>query len=338
MPRPDAPPHSGATTVDAAARSRPAREVVVLTALGAVLVGAVVLFLTWDVGGYWEFALPRRAEQLAALAVVGVAVAVSTVVFHTLTQNRILTPSIMGFDALYVLLATSLVFFLGGTEVATMSDLTMFGLTTALLVGAATLLYRWVLGDGSRGLYTLVLVGVIAGTLFGSLSDFLYRVMDPNEYDVLLSDLYAGFNRIDTEVLWVAAALLVPATIVVFSRHATLDVLTLGRERAIALGIDHRRELTLMLMVVTVLVATSTALVGPIVFLGLLVANLAYQLTRTHRHLVNLAAASLVAVIALVLGQGVLEHVLGFTATLPSIINLVGGAHFVALLVKESRS
>src|SRR5690554_5721721 len=69
-----------------------ARGTVLFVLLGLLLAGALALYLTWGVDGHWDFALPRRLEQVAALAVVGVAIAVSTVVFQTLTQNRILTP------------------------------------------------------------------------------------------------------------------------------------------------------------------------------------------------------------------------------------------------------
>ena len=345
MPQPDtitpptaeiAPPTP--TAAQAQRRDGARRPVVVFGALAAVTISSVALFLTWGVDGHWDYALPRRLEQLVALTVVGVAVAVSTVVFQTLTENRILTPAIMGFDALYVLLATTLVFALGAPRVAELPGLLMFGVNTALLVTVATLGYRWVLGDSSRGLYTLVLVGVIASTLFGSLTSFMFRVMDPNEFDTLMTVLFASFNVIDTTALRVAAVLLVIGIITAIRMVPTLDVLTLGRDAAIGLGVEYRATVTRLLIVVAGLVAVSTALVGPIVFLGLLVANLAYQLTRSQRHAVTLPAAALIAVSALVLGQAVLQHVLHFNATLGSIINLVGGVYFVGLLVTESRS
>ena len=338
MPAPDSLTIEPTETTAQPGSLRRRRIAVVLVTLSALTVFTVALFLTWGVDGHWDYALPRRLEQLLALAVVGVAVAISTVVFQTLTENRILTPSIMGFDALYVLLATSLVFVMGAPAVAAIPDLAMFAINTTLLVTTATLLYRWVLADGSRGLYTLVLVGVVAATLFGSVTSFMFRVMSPNEFDSLMSVLFASFNAVDTTVLGIATVLLVAGVLAATREMATLDVLTLGRARAISLGVDYQPAVTRLLVIVACLVAVSTSLVGPITFLGLLAANLAYQLTRTHRHVVTFAAAALVSVIALVLGQALLQHVLRFSATLGSIINLVGGVYFVVLLVRESKS
>lgn len=309
----------------------------IIGALTLVVIGAVALFLTWGVDGYWDFALPRRVEQVVALIVVGVAVAVSTVIFQTLTRNRILTPSIMGFDALYVLLSTGLVYFLGAAANATIPAGTMFAIRAILLMTCATLLYRWVLGNGQRGLYTLVLVGVIVGTLFSSLTSFMFRVMDPNEFDSLMSTLFASFNAIDTTLLGLSSIVLGIGIGAAYWMGPQLDVLTLGRDRALTLGLDYQKTVTWLLLIIAVLVSVSTALVGPITFLGLLVANLAYQLTRTYRHAVNLTVASLLAIISLIAGQALLQHVLHFNATLSSIINLVGGVYFILLLVKESK-
>lgn len=306
--------------------------------LSIALTGSVVTFLTWGVDGHWDFALPRRLEQLAALAVVGVAVAISTVIFHTLTENHILTPSIMGFDALYVLLATSFVFVIGGTAYQEIPDLWLFAINATMLIVSATLLYRWILSDESRGLYTLVLIGVIAATLFGSVTSFMVRVMDPNEFETLMSDLFASFNNIDTQVLGIAFGLLLVGTLAAARMIPELDVLTLGRERAITLGIDYRPLVTRLLIVVAILVAVSTAMVGPITFLGLLVANLAYRLLGTQRHTWTFPTAAIISVTALVLGQTALQHLLSYSGTLGSIINLVGGVFFVILLVGKSRS
>lgn len=331
------------TTASAGLRER-ARRVwlsrtgILFTALGLLVAGAVAFYLTWGVNGHWDFALPRRLEQVAALAVVGVAIAVSTVVFQTLTQNRILTPSIMGFDALYVLLTTVVVFVLGSAVALQLDPLLMFGINAVLMMGGATALFKWVLGDGTRGLYTMVLVGVIAGAFFSSLTSFMFRVMDPNEFDSLMGQLFASFNAIDTRLLGIAAVLLVAGIVAAYALAPRLDVLTLGRERAIALGLSYDRTVTVLLLIVAGLVSVSTALVGPITFLGLLVANLAYQLTRTHKHVVNLTAAGLLAVVALLIGQALLVHVLHFNGTLSSIINIVGGIYFIALLIKEARA
>lgn len=307
-----------------------------LVAIAVVLVAAAVVFMTIDARGNWDFVLPRRARTLAAMAVVGVAVGYSTVIFQTLTNNKILTPGIMGFDALFVLLQTVGVFFLGATTLTLLDDRLVFAAETGPMVLFSVLLFRSILSGGRYGLYTLVLVGVVIGTLFSSFTSLMMRVIDPNEFDRLQDLLFATFNTVNEGLLLVGAIVVVGGVAYGYRYVDTLDVLLLGEEPAITLGVEHRQVVTRLLALVAVLVSVSTALVGPITFLGLLVANLAYQVMASNRHRLVLPAAAMIGVIALVGGQVVLERLLTFNATLGSIINLVGGAYLILLLTREA--
>src|SRR5690625_5244954 len=137
-------------------------------------------FLFLFVRGSFAFALPRRATMLGAMAIAAFAQGVGTVVFHTVTQNRILTPSIMGFDSMYALLQTMLVWFFGGSALAQTDGLGKLLLQTALMVVFATLLYRWLLSGTTGSLHVLLLVGVVFGMAFDSLSTFVQRLLDPD--------------------------------------------------------------------------------------------------------------------------------------------------------------
>src|SRR5699024_2635465 len=77
---------------------------------------SIALFLFHDLNGSFDYALPRRAMKVLAMILTGTAIAYATVIFQTITHNRILTPSIMGLDALYLLLQTLFIFFLGSTH------------------------------------------------------------------------------------------------------------------------------------------------------------------------------------------------------------------------------
>jgi iron complex transport system permease protein len=89
-----------------------------------------------------------------------------------------------------------------------------------------------------------------------------------------------------------------------------------------------------VLVVVAVLVSVATALVGPVPFFGLLVANLAHVLVRDHRHRVVLPAAVLLGALCLVGGQVVLERVLGLNSSISVVVELAGGIAFLVLLLR----
>ncbi len=305
----------------------------------ALLAGVMILlFLTIDVNGQWDFALPRRARKVAAIVVVGSAVSYSTLLFQTVTNNKILTPSIIGFDSLYMLIQTVIVFVFGAMTLAVMDDNVHFFANTGLMICFALLLYSWLFQREGRNLYFLVLVGVIFGTFFGSVTTFLQRLIDPNEFTVLQDRMFASFNSVNENLLLIATAgvLLTFAYTLRFT-HA-LDVLSLGRDHAVNLGLDHGALVRRIMIVVAILVSISTALVGPITFFGLLVVNLAYQFMSTYRHRYLAPAAALIAVIALVGGQLLVERVFTFSTSLSVIVNFVGGLYFIVLLLKETRA
>ncbi|WP_241983799.1 iron chelate uptake ABC transporter family permease subunit [Cryobacterium luteum] len=305
--------------------------------LAPLLLLTIVAFVVVGAEGSWSFVLPFRGRRLAALVLVGFAIAVSTVIFQTITENRILTPSILGFDALFVLIQTVLVFEIGSSALGRIPPVAQFLGEIVVMVVLSTLLFRWLFGGARRSIHLLVLVGIVLGVFFRSISAFLQRLIDPNEFTVLQDRLFASFNAVEPDLLLISAIILVVTSVVLWRMRHDLDVLTLGRDLSTMLGADHRHLVLRLLIVVSVLVSVSTALVGPITFFGLLVASLTYQITGTHRHAANLPVAVALAVIALVGGQTVLEHVFGLATVLSVIIEFIGGIVFILLVTRGTR-
>lgn len=313
---------------------RPRLRLIVAAAAATI---AVVIFLTIDLNGYWQYILPRRITKLAAILLTAYAIGVATVIFQTITGNRILTPALMGFDSLYILLQTTLTFVFTAGRVAALDPSLRFSLETAVMVVLATLLFRWLFLGRQLSLHQVLLVGIIFGTVFRSLSSFLQRLMDPSEFVVLQDMFFASFNSVSPRLLLLSAVLVGIVSVPLIRMVHKLDVLALGRDLAINLGVDHRRAVTEILIIVTVLVSVSTALVGPITFFGLLVANLAYLVSGTNRHAVTLPMAAALAVVTLVGGQLVLERIFDFNTSLSVVVEFLGGVVFLMILVRNAR-
>ena len=299
-----------------------------------LLLAAGALFLFYNMGNNWEFALRLRGVKVAAILVVSCCVAYSSVAFQTLTNNRILTPSIMGFESVYLLIQTVIVFVYGDQTYRVLSSMDNFLLSVLGMIGFSFLLYILIYKKGKDNLYLLLLVGIILGTLFNSLSSFMQLLIDPNDYFIVQGKMFATFNKINRDLLWPSTAVLVVLLVVGFRTTKYLDVLALGRDQAINLGLNYNRMVQLFLVIIAVLVSVSTALVGPITFLGLLVTNLTYELFKTHRHGVIITACCLVTAVTLLSGQFVMERLLHLSIPVSAIINLVGGLYFMYLLLR----
>lgn len=312
----------------------PKAKIILLAAASAVV---VTIYLFLDLGGSWDYAFPRRIAKVLAIILTGGAIALSTTVFQTITNNRILTPGIMGLDSLYLLIQTIVIFLVGSTTLTMMNNHIHFLMTVGIMVLFSGVLYK-VMFQGGRNVYFLLLIGIIFGTLFQSLSSFMQILIDPNEFQIVQDKMFASFNNINTELLWIAGALILAVTLYFLRFAKYLDVLSLGRDQAVNLGVDYDYVVKQFLIIIAVLVSISTALVGPITFLGLLVVNVTYEFMKTYRHRYLLTGSLLISIITLVGGQLIVEKVFTFSTTLSVIINFVGGVYFIYLLLKGSRT
>lgn len=298
-----------------------------------LLLGIVIcLFMGYKVGVNLDYVLSRRAIRLATMIVVGVSIAFSSIIFQTITNNRILTPSIMGYEAIFILFQTLIVFFYGDRALQLIPQELNFFYAVILMMVFSLLMYILIFGRQGKSVFYLLLMGMVMGTLFLTSSQFLHILIDPNDFAVIQNYMFVSFSKMNTKLLSIAAVVLLLAILLAIRYLKYLNVIALGKEHAINLGLNYDYLIRIHMLIIALLVSVSTALVGPITFLGILVTNLTYELfkTRKHEHMVWLC--SLIACISLILGQFLVEHVLRFSTTVSIVINFVGGVYFMYLL------
>lgn len=305
-----------------------------LWVLAAVLVLCIAAYMTLSVRGSWSFALTLRAEKLSALLIVSAAIGSGTVLFHTVTGNRILTPSIMGFDALYVLILSALVFYLGSGGYFALPDWGLFAVNTGTMVLAAIALFATLLTP-RLDIIRMVLTGIILGVLLRGLSALVQRMIDPNEYAIIAANSFASFAAPERGLTGLAGALLVACLAAAWALRHKLDVLALGRGTAQGLGVPPRQTALMALVIIAALTATSTALVGPVAFMGLLTSHIAYRLVPSCHHAHMLPAAMLTTAITLIGGQTVMERVLALATPLSVVVDGLGGLLFLFLVFRR---
>lgn len=299
-----------------------------------VLVIGCGLYLTLNVIS-WDFALPLRTRKLIAFLVVGYAVGVSTLLFQTLTHNPILTPSLLGFDSLYVLIQSLLLFFLGMLSYVTLPTVGKFAFEVAVMMMLSVILFRFLFTKHNQDLTRLILVGVIFGTLFRSLSYMVARMINPDEFVTVQAQSYASFTAVNVNLLITSVVLSVATFIYVWRQRFALDVLLLGRNCAISLGVPYHKLSLGILMTISLLVSMATALVGPITFFGLLVCALTNRFCTKMAHGERLILVTLIASSTLIVGQAVFEHIFKMAGVLEVVIELFGGVAFLLLIFMQ---
>lgn len=307
----------------------------VLTALCAV--GYLVVEVNFSNPNLVRYAMKLRAPKLLAMLITAFAIGGASLVFQSIINNTIVTPCLLGMNSLYTLIHTAVVFFIGSGSALAVNANLAFAVDVVLMGIVATLLYSYLFRKTNHNVLYVLLVGTVLTSFFGSIQTTLTRVMDPNEYDTLLTSLVAGFNNINNEIIVFSVILL--GAIVFFLRKelALLDVLTLGKAQAINLGVDYDRCIRRLLLGVTLAIAVATALVGPISFLGLIIANLSRQLLRTYRHSQLVLGSVLFGTIVLLGGQLIVEHLYTYTVPVSVFITIGGGLYFLYLLLSRKK-
>ncbi len=308
--------------------------------IGFLVILALILilfFIFWGLKSTnWRYFLSTRAPKVAAIIITGVAIAFSSLIFQTVTNNRILTPSVLGLDSLYILIQSFIVFILGSTSIFIINKNLNFLVAVSLMMIFSGFLFKSLFKKESSNIMILLLIGLILGTLFQSLTSFMQMMIDPNEFLHIQDKMFASFNNINTEIL-ILSTIVICAIGIYSSKYIKIwDVLSLGREHSINLGIDYDKVIKKMLVIVSILVSISTALVGPITFLGLLVVNLSREFLKTFKHKDLIIGSALISIVALVGGQLLVERVFNFGTPISVIINFVGGFYFIYLLLKEN--
>ena len=278
-----------------------------------------------------------RVPKLLVMLVTAFCIGGASIVFQTLIQNTIVTPCLLGMNSLYALIHTAVVFFLGSGSLIARHPQLSFLVDLTIMGAAAILIYGTLFKKMKHQILYVLLAGTVMSTFFSSMQTTLIRIMDPNEYDALLGSLVASFSNVNSSLLAISAVLIGLVIFALRKELKLLDVIALGKNQAINLGVDVDKTIRRLLLGVTVLIAIATALVGPISFLGLIIANLSRQLFKTYKHTWLIFGSAVLGMIVLVGGQLVVEHGFSYSIPISVLITIGGGLYFLILLFGKGR-
>ena len=279
------------------------------------------------------YILSRRIPTLIVMLIAAFSIGSASIIFQSIIHNRIVTPCLLGMNSMYTLVHTAIVFAAGsGSVIATDSNLS-FGVDLVVMGVTATFIYSYMFRKTGNNVLYVLLIGTVLSSFFGSIQSTMIRVMDPNEYDALLTTLVADFSNVNSEVIAFSLVLLTALVIFLWKDLKLLDVITLGKDQAINLGVDYDRTVRRLLLGVVLCIAVATAMVGPISFLGLIIANLARQLLRTHKHTHLILGAALMGMLAIIARQLISQHVFSYAVPISTFITIGGGIYFLYLLL-----
>ena len=313
------------------------RMIVTISVLTMLVFAASAAYLVIDSKMYdpklFRFVLGLRVPTLIVMVIAAFAIGAASIIFQSIINNRIVTPCLLGMNSMYTLVHTAVVFAAGSDSILVTNTNLSFAVDLLIMAVTATFIYGYLFKKTNHNVLYVLLIGTVLSSFFGSIQSTLVRVMDPNEYDSLLVSLVADFNHVNAEVILFAVILLAGLIFFLCRDIALLDVITLGKAQAVNLGVDYDRTIRRLLLGVVLCIAIATAMVGPVSFLGLIIANLARQSLHTYRHIFLIIGSALMGMLAIIAGQLIMEHVFSFAVPISTFITIGGGIYFLYLLL-----
>ena len=272
----------------------------------------------------WSIRMPR--VLLAAL--VGAGLSVAGCAFQSLFANPLATP-----DTLGVASGTSF-----GAALALLLGCGLLGVQAiAFAFGILAVTMTWLSAAGKgRGLSSVVLGGIMIGSLFSSLVSLVKFTADAESqlpaitYWLMGSLANAGFSSLK----W-GAPFIIAGIAVLFVLRWQLNVLPLGEDEAKSLGSNIRLLRIVTIICATAVTASSVAMCGQVGWVGLLIPHICRMAFGTnHRALipasVSLGAAFLIIVDTLARSISAAEIPI-------SVLTAIIGAPFFIVLMRRSR-
>ena len=268
-----------------------------------------------------------RIPRVAAALCAGSAFAVSGVLIQTALHNPLAGPSIIGVNSGALFMAVLCV-----TVFPQLSMLLPIAAFSGALI-AMILVYTAAAYTGSTS-YTIVLAGIAISAFISAGTDTL-TVLYPESLPGGLSFRTGSLSGITLPVLIPAGSLITTAILISILLHNQLDVLSLGDEIALSLGLSIKRMRFIFLLLAALLSGSAVSFGGLIGFVGLVVPHAVRLIAGNESiHTLSLSAICGAALVTIC-------DVIARTAFSPNeipvgiILSFIGGPFFIYLLFKH---
>jgi len=277
----------------------------------------------------------RRIVAIVAMIFAAVCHSLSTVAFQSITNNKIITPSLLGFESLYSAIHTSTIFFFGASALINFTGIGPFLFQIFVMVLMSLILYGWLLSCKYGNLQLMLLVGIIIGAGLNSMSTFMRKLLAPSEFDLLQAKLFGSVNHADPAYFPIVIPMIIIVAVLIFAHSKNLNVLSLGKDVATSFGVKYQPSVIYTLVLVAILMSISTALIGPLTFYGFLVATLSYQAAATYDHRYIFPMAFAIGFLIMTSAYFLMYHVFNAQGVVSVIIELFGGIIFLTIVLRK---
>lgn len=275
--------------------------------------------------------LEVRLPRILVGAIVGGILAICGVVYQALLRNPLADPFILGVSsgaALGVYLAMMI-----GLQSTVLGFLAMPVMAFIGAILAVGLVYQIAVVGGRVPITGLLLSGVVVNAILSALILFLTSIIDAGRVMTILLWIMGHIRSYEyITIFWLALYTLI-GTLCLFAFAKSLNLLTLGEEQAMALGMGVEKTKRILLIVTTFLTGVAVSVTGIIGFIGIIAPH-AVRMVIGPDHRIVLPASFLLGAAFLVLADTASRTLLGPTEIPVGVLTALCGGPFFLLLLK----
>ena len=222
---------------------------------------------------YEHVMLHLRLPRILAAILIGAGLAVSGASFQGLFRNPLVSPDILGVAAGAGFGAAFGIIVFGANPVAIQVNAFVFSLIAVAVTWAVSRLVR------SNPTLTLILAGMAIAALFTALLSFMKYIADPfDELPAIVFWLMGSLSGIGMTDLAIVAGPMVVGIVILLLFRWRLNVLSMGEEEALALGVDTKKMQVIVIICATLVTASAVSIAGVIGWVGLVIPHIGRML------------------------------------------------------------
>ncbi len=284
---------------------------------------------TWP-DTYETIMLELRLPRILAAVLIGASLSVAGASFQGLFRNPLVSPDILGVASGAGFGAALAIIFWGGNPLAIQISAFLFSLVAVTVSYGVSKMVR------SNPVLTLILAGMAIGALFNAFISFLKYIADPfDELPTIVFWLMGSLSRVSMSDIYVVTPIMLIGISILMLIRWRLNVLSLGEEEALSLGIDMRKMQILIIICASLITAAAVSISGIIGWVGLVIPHIGRMLVGpSHDKLLTISVligASFLLVIDTITRTA-------FTVQLPiGILTAIIGVPFFIYLLSRGR-
>jgi iron complex transport system permease protein len=275
--------------------------------------------------------LQVRLPRILLVIFIGTSLSVSGAVLQSIFRNPLVSPFILGISSGASLGASLIIVFFSTYSFYVLQvSAFLFSILAVLLVLFVISIFK------NSNTTILIISGIVISSFFQSIVSLLQYFSETDKLQSIVFWNFGSFTNANWDKLLQIMPITIIGTTVLILNSWKINVLSLADDESKTLGINSQKLRIYLILVVSLMTSTATALTGPISWVGLVIPNIARILLGANNSYVIIGSASLGATFMLLVDL-ISRTVLNVEIPVGIVTSILGVPFFIYILYQSKK-